>query len=168
MIKLTARKVIQNFQNKGFNLLGIGCYASVFESNTDPNLVYKIGVNRRDPWLEYIKTNVKSNYFPKIYSIHHYYDGYLCLMERLYYVPYTLEKEKKKLKEFSCKEAESVYKVIKGLVSDTVRIDLHDGNIMMRANRQLVITDPLAETYIDSGTDLENWQKWNSNGYSSY
>lgn len=166
-----AHTVINNFMRKGFNLLGHGCYAAVFESNTDPNLVYKVGAVSSDPFLVYIQAaGLKDNpHFPKIYEIMEYDNWYLVKMERLEPIPYhktflsseirSIVKEKTDalVHLAPTPELQAVAAHIRKLSDDLdVKIDLHQGNIMMRGLVP-VITDPLCHHDIESEWALENW-----------
>lgn len=166
-----AHTVINNFMRKGFNLLGHGCYAAVFESNTDPNLVYKIGIMRADPFVDYIQTAVLENnpHFPRVHELKLYDNWYLAKMERLEPLPFhkghlssevrslVNQKEDKLVHLTPTPELQTVAARIRELADALdLKIDLHGGNIMMRGLVP-VITDPLCHHDIESGWALENW-----------
>ena len=167
----TAHTVINNFTRKGFRMLGNGCYAAVFDSNVDPNLVYKIGVRISDPFLSYIKQDeLRANpHFPRIYDIMEGDNWYLVKMERLEPIPShkpflsneiqsLVEEEGDALVHLNpTKELVSIAKHIRTLAESlNVKVDLHAGNIMMRGTTP-VITDPLCDYNIYSEWELENW-----------
>ena len=167
----TAHTVINNFTRKGFRMLGHGCYAAVFDSNVDPNLVYKVGVRTSDPFLNYIQdpSLVNNPHFPRVYDIHVGEDWYLVKMERLDPLPdyklvvsneissvvsddsYTLKYLAPSHELFSI--AHQIREMAERL---DVKIDLHPGNVMMRGVTP-VITDPLCDHNIYSEWELENW-----------
>ncbi len=167
----TAHTVINNFTRKGFNMLGHGCYAAVFESNTDPNLVYKGGTRSSDPFLAYIQepTLARNIHFPRIYDIVINKDWYLVKMERLEPLPsHKLEMsdeissvvrgENNTLRYLEpTDDLYSLAHQIRELADRLdVKLDLHQGNIMMRGLTP-VITDPLCDFNIYSEWALENW-----------
>lgn len=167
----TAHTVIDNFIRKGFRMLGNGCYAAVFDSNVDPNLVYKIGVRASDPFLAYIKQDeLRANpHFPRIYDIMEGDNWYLVKMERLEHIPSHktfLSNEIRSLVEDEgdalvhlapTPDLMSIAAHIRNLAEDLyVKVDLHAGNIMMRGNTP-VITDPLCDYDIYSEWALESW-----------
>jgi hypothetical protein len=163
----TGLRVIKNFIKRGFRLLGDGCYAAVFESNTDPNLVYKIGNTVQDPYLDYINANIASKHFPRIHKTYIDYENnyYLVIMERL--DPLPVHKRKTLTldlleqftgdKQTSCAMLEVVEHVNKLLNEfGAIKLDLHSENIMMRGINP-VITDPLSHDEIEDSYDLSIW-----------
>lgn len=172
----TAKNVINNFMSKGFTLLGHGCYAAVFDSNSDPNLVYKVGVTTSDPFLDYIKLKkdfLENPHFPKIYStyIDMSNDWYLVTMEKLETVPShkigisneisTLINDSSAITSITIKKTKELVSLtaqINKLVNSIpdIRLDIHQGNVMMRGVTP-VITDPLCGLDINSGWELESW-----------
>ena len=179
----TAHTVISNFKRKGFNLLGHGCYAAVFDSNVDPNLVYKIGVRSSDPFIDYISDVALQNnpHFPRIYDIMVQDDWYLVQMERLEPIPSHKTFLSNEIRSLVKEDGDTLVhlKLSTELLSITdrirelaealdVKVDLHPGNIMMRGVTP-VITGPLCDHDIYSEWALENWmhQKYNE-GMSEY
>lgn len=167
----TAHTVINNFTRKGFKMLGHGCYAAVFDSNVDPNLVYKVGIKLTDPFLSYIQEPSLANnpHFPRVYDIHVGDGWYLVKMERLEPLPsHKLEvssdissvvsDDSYTLKYLApSHELFSIAHQIRALADSLdVKLDLHPGNIMMRGMVP-VITDPLCDHNIYSEWDLEGW-----------
>jgi hypothetical protein len=167
----TSHTVINNFIRKGFYLLGYGCYAAVFESKTDPNLVYKVGAQVTDPFLAYIKnTPLQGNpHFPRVYSCDVFDSWYLVTMERLDPIPdhkllvpadirSIVDGEQKPLKCIQDnKSLQAIAAEIRAMAEwMDVKVDLHQGNIMMRGTVP-VITDPLCDKNIYSEWALENW-----------
>lgn len=166
----SAFTVVRNFIKQDFKLAGVGYYSAVFESNVDPNIVYKVGRTLKDPFLDYISMpRLKHNpHFPRVLSLHKDYDNYwyMATIEALTPIP----EHKKTLAKTVRDSVHSLDKVslpeqLKQLLNevvlfaendDSVSIDLHSGNIMMRGNT-LVITDPLAEHYLYTASDMENW-----------
>jgi hypothetical protein len=167
----TAHTVINNFIRKGFNMLGNGCYAAVFDSNVDPNLVYKIGVRTSDPFLDYIQqSSLQANpHFPRIYDIACGDNWYLVKMERLEPIPSHKTFLSNEIRSLVEDEGDALVHLtptpdlmaiaaqIRNLAEALdVKVDLHQGNIMMRGNTP-VITDPLCDHDIESAWELENW-----------
>jgi hypothetical protein len=163
----TGTQVIKNFMKRGFKLLGDGCYAAVFESNTDPNIVYKVGNNAQDPYLEYINAHIDSEYFPKVHKAYIDYDNsyYVVIMERLEPLP----DHKRKAVEHTFSEqfegnqqvppdmqviVDHINKLLEGC--NDLKLDLHAGNIMLRGLTP-VITDPVCHDEIDDYYDLSIW-----------
>lgn len=172
----TGHEVIQDFLDQGFELLGNGCYAAVFASKTDPNVVYKVGVNVEDPFLDYINlTSFEANeHFPKVHKLHLMEDYYIAVMEALTPVPHhkisVCDNIRKAARSSAYADDVTINMVeliteIQKLANRTGnKLDLHDGNIMMRGFTP-VITDPLCGTNIYSDWSLEGWL--NSPSYES-
>jgi len=170
-IMATSHTVINNFTSKGFKLLGHGCYAAVFDSKYDPNLVYKVGITTSDPFLAYIrqKSLVSNPHFPIIYDIIEADSWYLVKMEKLEPLPYhkielsnqirsLVDDDVNMLTSFSpTSDLLNITDKIRELADILdVKVDLHQGNIMMRGLVP-VITDPLCDHDIYSEWALENW-----------
>ncbi len=167
----TAFTVVRSFERKGFKFLGCGYYAAVFESNVDPNLVYKIGRTLSDPFLEYATNSaLKQNpHYPRIYDLYTDVDNdwYLVKMEALVPLPEHKYSFATKVSSFAREEIidtdispemNQLIDEIKRMskLDDSVNIDLDRGNIMMRGVTP-VITDPLAEYYLETELDMEQW-----------
>jgi len=167
----TAKTVAKHFLDKGFRLLGSGCYAVVFDSKTDPNLVYKIGSTLSDPFLVYAKLQnkfVDNPHYPKIYSIYEdtEHDWYMVKMEALTKLPHhkyeVITRVKKFMRHYDgvvlTKPMEDLVNEISKLLEKhpEIQLDLHNENIMMRGTTP-VITDPLSETDIPTNQDTQGW-----------
>lgn len=161
--------VVKNFMRKGFHLSGCGYYAAVFESQQDPNLVYKVGRTTYDPFLLYAaQTEFRSNpHFPRIYKLTVFDDWYIAQIEALTPVPEHKRALTKRISESAYKnelsmlESESLRQLIsriKQLVETNkdLQLDLHPGNIMMRGIVP-VITDPISEYSLYTASDMESW-----------
>ncbi len=177
-----AHTVIKNFTKKGFNMLGSGCYAAVFESNVDPNLVYKVGISTTDPFLSYIQDSSLADnlHFPRIYDIAYLNGGYLVKMERLEPIPSHKVEMSKELRSVvhddihtlkhlkASNELSRIATRIRELADSLdVKLDLHEGNIMMRGVTP-VITDPLCDHNIYSEWSLDTWLGQKNMCKSSY
>jgi len=167
----TAHTVINNYTRKGFKMLGHGCYAAVFESNTDPNLVYKVGARVTDPFLAYIQepSLINNPHFPRIYEIFTDETWYLVKMERLEPTPSHKIEMSSELSSVvrgtsntlqHLKPSHELYSIAHQIreLADRLdaKLDLHQGNVMMRGTTP-VITDPLCDHNIYSEWALENW-----------
>ena len=158
-------QVIKNFVRKGFRMVGSGCYAAVFESSSDPNVVYKIGITCTDPYLLYAQSALHSPYFPRIYStyIDTVHDYYIISMERLDKLPdhkLTLAKTMRDQFVEDCNDSNlrSIVDCVQALLEadETLKLDLHEGNIMLRGLVP-VVTDPIAHEEITEESDLSIW-----------
>jgi hypothetical protein len=163
----TGITVIKSFMRKGFRLIGDGCYAAVFESNCDPNLVYKVGNNASDPYLAYIQANINSPHFPRVHSVFIDYDNnyYIVTMERLEEIPdHKRTSVPSNIRTQFTRESavdpdmQSLVERVEALLSSCTdfKLDLHSGNIMMRGVVP-VVTDPLAHDEIPEESDLSCW-----------
>lgn len=162
----TGLTVIKNFGRKGFRLLGNGCYAAVFESDSDPNLVYKVGITTDDPYLTYIQSDIKSAHFPKVHKlfVDAENDYYIVQMERLSPIPEHKRSLVSSIRKQFEGEADTAaeYAPVIDLVNvllnayEDIKLDLHEGNIMMRGYTA-VITDPLSHDHISEDRDLDLW-----------
>lgn len=163
----TGISVIKSFLRRGFRMVGDGCYAAVFESNQDPNLVYKVGNTACDPYLTYIQANIDSPSFPRVHKTYIDYDNdyYIVVMERLDPVPehkhgtLPVNIRKQFTGEVSADtDMQPVIDLVTRLLDccSDFKLDLHAGNIMMRGLVP-VVTDPLAHEEIDDSFDLSLW-----------
>jgi hypothetical protein len=162
-----SKRLIRRLVDRGYSLLGSGCYSAVFEGKNKKQAI-KIGSTLADPWLIYAEQIQKLDnpLFPRIYSLHcfEYEDYYVAITERLQvlgedYGPdsswMNLAREIR-----DCTSTEPLVRQAGQLLNsllhtiDYARLDLHHGNIMLRGD-QLVLNDPLAEEEIESS--FEAW-----------
>jgi len=148
------------YENKlrslGCELLGKGLFSNVF-SIPKTDKVIKVG--RMDEWPTYIKWATENGhagkFAPKVYSLKFYDTFYVAIMERLvctvgeiqdqdgYYtnslqvqIYFTMSHE-------DC-EASDFHSFVMELRHRRMSGDLHEGNVMVRHDGQLVITDPIS------------------------
>lgn len=133
-----------------------GVYAKVFsKANTD--YVIKVGYTKKNiNYLNYINKAKNYNFCPKIYYLYKNTQFFVIIMEKLtpinklnnikkqyvlnkLNVEYTYEISYVPYKH----GFKQYYKIIEQLDPDNMLRDIHDDNIMIRKNMQLVITDPL-------------------------
>lgn len=166
----TAFTVASNLINKGFRILGEGYYSAVYESNYDPNLVYKIGRTLDDPFLVYVSdTEIKNNiHFPKLYDLYidNENDWYLAKMECLTPLPDHKKTVAQTIESYAKDQINSVAlsndmkylleRIYNISEQHDFKLDLHEGNIMMRGVTP-VITDPLAEKDLYTHYDMSHW-----------
>lgn len=162
-----SKRLIRRLINRGYSLLGSGCYSAVFEGQ-DKTRAIKIGSTLADPWLIYAEQvqSLDNPLFPRIYSLHtfEYEDYYVAITERLTCVGDNWGPDaewmrlSREIRDCSSTEpcVREAGKLLNSLLHniDYARLDLHKGNIMKRGN-QLVLNDPLAEEDIYSG--FETW-----------
>lgn len=157
-------------ESKGVKNLGSGCYGCVYQHPTLPNVVAKIYDydDAYDHYINWCTKNQKNPYVPKIYSIHKCEKFTIVFLEKLEEVsldlyedweektfprhlkhllhnPSKYKKENDLLSNPILKRDKNLKIMIEFLikVKNLYRIDLHDGNIMLRGE-QIVITDPIA------------------------
>lgn len=163
----TSKRLIRRLINRGYKLLGSGCYSAVFEGR-DKTRAIKIGSTLADPWLIYAEQiqSLDNPLFPRIYSLHcfEYEDYYVAVTERLQVLEddYDANSSWMRLSREirDCSSSEPIVRQAGQLLNsllrtiDYARLDLHHGNIMRRGD-QLVLNDPLAEEEIESS--FEAW-----------
>jgi hypothetical protein len=168
MIKRYSSKV-KPLAQCGLDQIDGGCFASVFESDTDANSKYvvKVGSSRGDPYLSFAKHVVKmrkpNKFLPRIKKIFIVDDEYYVVLERLKKLDPLCNdadfihvnsisnanlfmKEITNLLEIKHRDNKELMRAIKIVArlkkAHRATWDLHSANVMLRG-RQLVITDPL-------------------------
>lgn len=149
------------YENKlnaaGFEKIGSGLYSNVFaKPNSDK--VIKVG-RIGDDWPAYIKWATENgyagNFAPKVFDLKFRKDYYIAVMERLVATmrefiddgentdQYQLYSEFRSgdRKELEATDFVAFYELLK---NKRWAGDLHDKNVMVRADGQLVIIDPSA------------------------
>lgn len=169
---------------KNMNYIGSGCYAATFDNNDE---VIKIGGDIFDPYLYYLReiSDLKNIHFPKFHSLYvdNYNEFYTVRLEKLY----PLKDEQLKLYEqvfdwavkgdskpdWVSEELESAVNKIIDLADiiglnpdeewiddyadDACRLDLHEANVMSRADGTFVFTDPLSDANMYDVPAIEEW-----------
>jgi len=150
------------YENKlralNFEHLGKGMYANVFAiPNTDK--VIKVASN--DAWPDYIKWATKNGYAgkfaPKVYSLKFHDGWYVAIMERLVdtmknfrvsseqyqlYYDHVARRSSDIPARSSKGKPKDLIEFVHNLRDAGLANDLHQGNVMVRKDGQLVITDP--------------------------
>lgn len=159
------------YENKlarlGLPELGHGLYSKVFAiPNTDK--VIKVGA--RDQWPDFAKWATENGYAgtfaPKVFSLKFKEGYYIAVMERLVDTIAETVKTTRSTQSIiynflrnswrddeqpkEAKEASDWLAFIEKLRWAGLSNDLHDGNVMIRSDGQLVVTDP-ASDYSSSG-----------------
>ncbi len=146
------------YENKlrslGCELLGKGLYSNVFSI---PNTDKVIKVGGMDKWPTYIKWATENGhagkFAPKVYSLKFHDEFYVAIMERLVCTVGELRdaeyhSNNPQVRIFltmsyeSC-EAIDFHIYIMELQHRRWSGDLHEGNVMVRHDGQMVITDPV-------------------------
>ncbi len=158
------------YENKlaglGCQVIGNGLYANVFSVPHRSDLAIKVA--GCDPWPDYIRWATKAGYAgkfaPKVYSLKFHSDYYVAIMERLVCTVREIrftdkgdyrdirtdqltlynqfsgygrgEKDETAAPDFIAYVAQLRHHQFYG--------DMHDGNVMVRHDGQLVITDPVS------------------------
>ena len=163
-----SKRLIRRLKQRGYVLLGTGCYSAVFEGK-DRRQAIKIGSTLSDPWLIYAEKiiGLDNPLFPRIYSLHtfEYADYYVAVTERLdcvdeddWSTDSSWMQLSREIRDCTSTEpsVRQAGRLLNSLLKniDYARLDLHKGNIMKREN-QLVLNDPLAEEEIESS--FEAW-----------
>jgi hypothetical protein len=150
-------------QKLGFELVGKGLYANVFAI---PNTDKVIKVASLDGWPEYIRWSTKNGYAgkfaPKVDSLKFYESFYVAVMERLVDTMRGFEDYGRTSDQFKLykkviqawrwnKEngndnegATELVQFMEKLREAGMTGDLHDGNVMVRKDGQIVVTDPVS------------------------
>lgn len=154
-----------------YKCCGSGAFGRAY-SSPDSDIIYKTGnAKHNNGYLSYLKTIAMSGslnrFLPKIYGVRFIYDThgncqFVVAMEKLkeahkvlsYDVGDSKEKEiYRKLKnavEYNKKVGVPELEEVKDIIKEALRmckdncIDMHEGNVMLRENGDLVITDPIA------------------------
>jgi len=137
---------------KGFNSIGKGLYANVFAKDNSDKAVK---VARLDSWPSYIKWATENGFAgtfaPKVESLK-FYDGfYVAVMERLVGTLKEFEGttsiHRQLYREItawrdSTSDATDLIEFVNKLKAANLSDDWHPGNVMVRKDGQVVVTDP--------------------------
>jgi len=138
---------------RGFEVIGKGLYANVFAK---PNSDKVVKVAAWDNWPTYIKWATKNGYAgkfaPKVENLKFYDDFYVATMERLvgtindfldgYSVHHGLYREITLWHHDETSEATELLEFVAKLRAENLTGDWHPGNVMVRKDGQIVVTDP--------------------------
>jgi hypothetical protein len=160
---------INKLQEKGFELLGRGLHSNVFAV---PYTDSVIKVGNADEWPDYIQWSIQNGYngkfAPKVSSLK-FKDGYyVAIMERLVATISEIKNEIRnsgkgglynnsitklanEVDKFRYNpeggiDAPELQDFVATLKKKRLANDLHDGNIMVRKDGQLVVTDPVSNS----------------------
>lgn len=147
----------ERLRRRGYVQIGHGCYG-VAMAKSDRDRIIKISYGNGDAWQYYIQWAVDNGYAgtlaPAVYSIHHMNGFTVAVIERLKSI-YDVEGGYDKYAELKgALYNEELIEPWKSFFEnlETFREgigagdDLHSQNFMMRANGDLVATDPLSST----------------------
>jgi len=144
---------------KGFEDIGKGLYANVFAK---PNSDKVVKVARLDSWPTYIKWATAKGYAgkfaPKVYNLKFHDDFYVATMERLVGTIHDFNEFDSIHNELymeitswyvdeSTSEATDLIEFAIKLKAAKLTGDWHFGNVMVRKDGQIVITDPSARPF---------------------
>ena len=174
-----------NLRAKGFEDIGKGLYANVFAK---PNSDKVIKVAALDSWPTYIKWAIQKGYAgkfsPKVYNLKFHDDFYVATMERLigtmhdfnrsssihnalyneitlWYVdesPITSRDERNSAGSRLSSGATDLIKFIIKLKAAKLVGDWHYGNVMVRKDGQIVVTDPIARRFNEKPFRIKSGQ----------
>lgn len=180
----TSWELKKRLKERGYNSLGEGRYSEVF-AKPHSRVCIKV-CEDPDGWPEYILWAAKNGFMgglsPKVYSFRVMRGGvyYVASMERLYkldtnehldayeHFSVILQRGRVSVHTNSYKE---VLPDIKRFLDkwhdafDGYHLDIHDGNVMYRADGTLVLTDPFSKIHKDvlpSMTHIrpKDWEKF--------
>jgi hypothetical protein len=142
---------------RGCELLGSGLYSNVFSVPGKPDRAIKVAY--MDVWPEYIKWATENGhaggFAPKVYSLKFYDDYYVAVMERLVCtignIRYDFKPAQVRIFETlhnadKC-EAVDLVEYVRTLAQNRLSDDLHNGNVMLRSDGSMVVTDPSSGTF---------------------
>jgi hypothetical protein len=141
-------------EDKGFPVIGKGMYAKVFAI---PNTDKAIKVAYLDAWPKYIEWSTKNGhagkFAPKVESLK-FFDGfYVAVMEKLVATisefPGTSEQRQfyREMTGYGTKTATDLAEFWNSLRHEGMSGDLHGGNVMVRKDGQIVVTDPTSRAF---------------------
>ncbi len=154
---------------KGFNSIGKGLYANVFAKDNSDKVVK---VASLDNWPSYIKWATKHGYAgkfaPKVESLK-FYDGfYVAVMERLVgtlnefagstSIHFQLYKEITAWRDSGTSDATDLMEFANKLKQAGLDGDWHFGNVMVRKDGQIVVTDPTSRPFMNNRFRIKHGQ----------
>jgi hypothetical protein len=155
----------EGLTRRGFATLGRGTYGKAMGKPGQDRII-KISVYRGDAWPHYIQWAVDNgfagNCAPAVYSIHTTDNFTVAVIERLKSI-YEFEDGKERYSQLKRGiyggTIEGPWKVFfekldKFRAETGAGFDLHDGNFMMRANGEIVATDPVNSIESSKATTL--------------
>src|SRR6266446_8859484 len=160
-----------NLRAKGFENIGHGLYANVFAK---PNSDKVIKVAALDSWPTYIKWATEKGYAgkfaPRVDNLK-FHDGfYVATMERLvgtihdfYHRSSSVHNElydeiTSWYVDESTSEAADLIKFVTKLKAAKLVGDWHFGNVMVRKDGQIVVTDPIARRFNEKPFRIKSGQ----------
>jgi hypothetical protein len=164
------------YENKlralNFEHLGKGLYANVFAiPNTDK--VIKVASN--DAWPDYIKWSTENGYAgtfaPKVYSLKFQDGWYVAIMERLvetmkefdlnsdqyrHYRNHIMFRHYEIPKHSTKDKPVGLMEFVQNLRDAGLAGDMHPGNVMVRKDGQIVVTDPTSREFTSERFRIKN------------
>jgi len=161
MFKMNQDAYIQRLYKRGFIQLGAGLYSTVL-TKPGSDRVVKVG-RYTDQWPQYVEwATIKGyagSFAPKVYSLKYHNQFYVAIMEQLVDTMAGIHREGgstsseiayRTFREYALgfrdgkidANAEHLIAFAKDLRNAKLASDLHDGNIMIRKDGQIVVTDP--------------------------
>lgn len=164
-MKHSVQEFREFLENKGFKKLGSGLYSVVYAHPTNPDIAIKVG--EPDPWPDYAVWATENGYAgkfaPLVHSLKSYKgnghrDFYVAVMERLVdtirgvreeyadhnqsrlHNPFNVDGWELKRDDSRPDLQDFMHQMSNAGYSG----DLHDGNIMVRKDGEIVITDPVS------------------------
>ena len=155
---MTREQYTRKLESLNYPVIGKGMFANVFAIPHKPDKVVKVA--SLDNWPTYIKWATQNGFAgkfaPKVESLT-FYDGfYVAVMERLVATMHDLGPSNSDQKEFyrqlnwntdTRKGATKLARFWKKLQDHGLSGDLHPGNVMVRKDGQIVITDPTSRPF---------------------
>lgn len=151
---------------RGYQLIGSGLYSNVFAT---PKADKVVKVGDMDEWPAYIlwatKCGFAGTFAPKVFSLKFHDNYYVALMERLVCTIGNISRygdENGRNSEQvglynaiiqdrnSNSEATDLTAFVQAMRRAGHQGDLHDGNVMVRHDGQIVVTDPVAGYFSSS------------------
>jgi hypothetical protein len=169
-MKNQSAKDFEAYLNKnGFEKIGSGMHAHVYSHPKRKDIAVKVSRDSHDTWPEYVawatENGFAGTYAPKVYSLKSFGKYYVAVMERLvdtfggirneygehiksnqyrtdYYKNPFAKIDMWELMRGSDPQYPDLANYLKNMASAGFSGDLHDGNIMVRHDGSIVVTDP--------------------------
>lgn len=166
-----ASKVDNLLESLGFDVLGNGCFSTVFTHKSFPGYVVKLVRGCRDEANITYLAWARANPSPHVPNVHHLKRYKTCQVAVLDLMTSIVDEDGEgcgpKYDEFMDSGAEwpkahhkhplaKVAYSIKEFFNDIARWDLHSGNVMVDKSGQLVITDPITRSEDDRSRSLRD------------
>lgn len=172
MLKLQKHEYENKLRQRGCSLIGHGLYSNVFSVPDKPDIVIKVGY--LDQWPDYIKWATDhghtGKFAPKVYSLKFHDSYYVAIMERLVCTIGEIKHPENDRYVFVPDQyfvfqnlhfadectATDLVEYVRALRQNQLSGDLHDGNVMIRSDGSMVVTDPASGLFSSQRFRLKN------------